>query len=155
MAVQQLVTVYINLKGDGSSTTFVFPMSNLYVQSFGGSIPYGSAGVVPSSIAVNNPPVPVTSNTIDTFGNITITLTGALGSGVVANFELDLLFNSGAATATTVVQTDEVAIFGHANATMDTFATGGTAASNALQVGGVYTSSIPALSPGSGAAFSL
>src|SRR5271168_561994 len=152
MSVQQLVTVYINLKGDGSSTTFVFPMSNLYVQSFGGSIPYGSAGVVPSAIAVNNPPVPVTSATVDTFGNITITLTTALGSGIVANFELDLSFNSGAATATTVVQTDEVALFGHANAAMDVVITGATAAANALQIAGVYNTTPPALSNGQGVA---
>src|SRR5277367_2137951 len=155
MAVQQIVTVYINLKGDGSSTTFVFPMSNLYVQSFGGSIPYGSAGVVPSAIAVNNPPVPVTSATIDTFGNITITLTSALGSGIVANFELDLFFNSGAATATTVVQTDEVAVFGHANAIMDVVIGGATAAANALQVAGVFNSVSPTLSSGQGAALQL
>src|SRR5271156_1636190 len=155
MSVQQLVTVYINLKGDGSSTTFVFPMSNLYVQSFGGSIPYGSAGVVPSAIAINNPPVPVTSATVDTFGNITITLTTALGSGVVANFELDLSFNSGAATSTTVVQTDEVAVFGHANAIMDVVIGGATAAANALQVAGVYNSVAPTLTTGQGAAIQL
>ena len=110
MAIQQIVPIYVTLKGDGASSAFVFALSNLYQQGFGGSVPFGSAGVVPSSIAVNNPPVPVTSATVDANGNITVTLTSPLGSGVVQTFELDLVYNSGAAVSSFAVQSQNVSL---------------------------------------------
>src|ERR1700739_71411 len=117
MAISQIVPIYITLKGDGSNTVFTFALANLDQQGFGGSVPFGTAGVVPSSIAVNNPPVAVTSATVDANGNITITLTTALGAGIVQTFELDLIYNSGAASSSSATQSQTVTVTGSAAVT--------------------------------------
>ena len=100
MALKQLVPIEITLIGDGASTVFTFPLANMYQNGTGNSIPVGGVGTVPSSISIPNPPVAVTSSSIDAYGNVTITLTSALGSNVQATFELDLLFTSGGVTST-------------------------------------------------------
>lgn len=112
MAIQQVLSVYLNLKGDGAATTFSFALQNLYQFSNGAAIPFGGAGVVPTAVSVNNPPVPVTSATVDANGNITITLTSALGNGIIATFQLDLTFNSGASSSSSATQTTNVTIVG-------------------------------------------
>lgn len=131
MAIKQVVPIFVQLQGDGSNTVFTFALQNLYQAGFNGSVPFGSAGVVPSSVVIPNPPVPVTSSTVDANGNITITLTGALGNGVQAVFELDLIYNSGAATSASPTQTQNVTIVGSSTVTVS-----GTIASNITQVGG-------------------
>ena len=115
MAITQVVPIFITLKGDGSSTTFVFPVQSLYQSGFGGSVPFGVTGVIPSSVAVNNPPVAVTSATVDANGNITITFTSAPLSGVLYSLELDIVFNSGAATSTTATVAQNVSNIDIAN----------------------------------------
>lgn len=115
MAIAQLVTTYINLKGDGAATTFVFALQNLYQFANGIAVPFGGSGVVPSSVTATNPPFPVTSSTIDANANITITLTSALGNGVVATFQLDLAYNSGASSATSPVQSSNSTLVSGSN----------------------------------------
>src|SRR5271157_6111231 len=110
MAIEQIVPIFITLKGDGTNTAFVFALANLYQGGFGGSVPVGTAGVVPSSVTINNPPVPITSATVDANGNITITFTTAPGSGVQYTLEVDLTYNSGAATSASPTQTSNVNI---------------------------------------------
>src|SRR5277367_3227146 len=99
MAVQQIVPIFITLQGDGSATTFTFALKNMYQAGFGGSVSAGGGfTVVPTSIAATNPPVPVTSATVDANGNITITFTSALPASNFT-FEIDLIFASGGATS--------------------------------------------------------
>jgi hypothetical protein len=100
MAIKQIVPIEITLIGDGSSTVFTFPLMNMYQNGGGDVIPVGGVGVVPSSIAVSNTPVAVTSSTIDSYGNITITLTSSLGDGTQATMEIDLYYTSGAISST-------------------------------------------------------
>ena len=130
MAIQQIVPIFITLQGDGSSTAFTFTLKNLYQAGFNGSVPAGGGfTVVPSSIVANNPPVPVTSATTDANGNITITLTTALGAGVNATFEIDLVYNSGAATSASPTQTSNVTLVGTSTVTIS-----GTVSDNITQV---------------------
>ena len=130
MAIQQIVPIFITLQGDGSSTAFTFALKNLYQAGFNGSVPAGGGfTVVPSSIVANNPPVPVTSATVDANGNITITLTTALGAGVNATFEIDLVYNSGAATSASPTQTSNVTLVGTSTVTIS-----GTVSDNITQV---------------------
>ena len=110
MALKQIVPIEITLLGDGSSTIFTFPLVNMYQNGTGSSIPVGGVGVVPSDITISNTPVAVTSATIDSYGNITITLTSALGSGVQATLEVDLHYTSGAITSSSTVPTQAVNI---------------------------------------------
>ena len=110
MAIKQLVPIEITLVGDGSSTTFVYPLVNMYQNGTGSSFPVGGVGVVPSSITVSNTPVAVTSATIDSNGNITITLTSALGNNVQATMEVDLFYSSGAITSSSSNPTQAVNI---------------------------------------------
>lgn len=111
MAIKQIVPIFIQLTGDGSSTTYVFALANVYQQGFGGSVPFGTAGVVPSTVAVVNPPVPVTSSTIDANGNITITFTSALPASQFS-FEVDLTYNSGSSSSASPTQTSNVTLAG-------------------------------------------
>lgn len=130
MAIKQIVPIFIQLTGDGASTTYVFALANVYQQGFGGSVPFGTAGVVPSTVTINNPPVPVTSSTIDSNGNITITFTSALPA-TQFNFELDLTYNSGASSSSSATQSQNVVITGSTSVTVT-----GTSAMNLTQVGG-------------------
>src|SRR5277367_2503797 len=109
MAIAQIVPIIITLQGDGSNTVFTYALPNIYVASVGGSIAYGTAGVVPSSILTNNPPFPVTSVTTDANGNITITFTSAPPASQFS-IELDLVFNSGSATSASATQSANVKI---------------------------------------------
>lgn len=97
MAIKQIIQLLLTLQGDGASTVFTYALADLYQNQTGGPVPFSTNGVPPSAIVINNPPVPVTSSTVDANGNITITLTGALGNGVQATFQLDVQYNSGAA----------------------------------------------------------
>ena len=108
MAIKQIVPIEITLIGDGSSTTFTLPLANMYQNGTGSSVPVGALGIVPSSIAVSNTPVAITSATIDSYGNITITLTTALGNNVQATMEVDLYYSSGAITSTSTNPTQAV-----------------------------------------------
>jgi len=83
MAIQRVVSITINLKGDGSSTSFVFSLSN----SFGVSI-------FPSSVLADNPPIAVNSSTVDASGNVTLTLASAIANGTILPFVLNLIYNS-------------------------------------------------------------
>src|SRR5271154_5053727 len=111
MAIKQIVPIFIQLTGDASSTTFVFALANVYQAGFGGSVPFGTAGVVPSTVAVNNPPFAVTSSTIDTNGNITITFTTA-PPATQFQLELDLTYNSGSSSSASPTQALNVNITG-------------------------------------------
>jgi hypothetical protein len=82
MAIKQLVPIEVTLIGDGSSTTFVFSLASAYQNGDGNSIPIWGVGAVPASISIPSPPVAVTSSSIDSYGNITINITTALGNGV-------------------------------------------------------------------------
>lgn len=110
MALQLVIPVYLTLKGDGAATVFTYALSNLYQLGAAGSIPFGSDGVVPSGVSAVNPPVPVTSVAVDVNGNITLTLTSPLASGVSQVFELNLNFSSGAATSSSPTQSKNVTI---------------------------------------------
>ncbi len=107
MAIQQVVRVFIELQGDGVSKTFVYALANLYQEVAIGTVPFGTTGIVPSSVVVNNPPIPVTSATIDANGNITITFAVALAN-TAQIFELDLIYNSGAAVSSSPTQAQNV-----------------------------------------------
>lgn len=135
MAVQQIVPIFITLQGDAASTTFTFALKNLYQASFGGSAPAGGGfTVVPTSIAITNPPVPVTSATVDANGNITITFTSALPASNFT-FELDLIYASGGATSSSPTQSTNVTLTGTSTVTIS-----GTSASNITQVLGAAIS---------------
>jgi hypothetical protein len=110
MALQLVIPVYLTLKGDGAATVFTYALSNLYQLGAAGSIPFGSDGVVPSGVSAVNPPVPVTSVAVDVNGNITLTLTSPLASGISQVFELNLNFSSGAATSSSPTQSKNVTI---------------------------------------------
>jgi len=111
MAIQQVISVYLNLKGDGAASTFSFALQNLYQFSNGIAVPFGGAGVVPTAISANNPPVPVTSVTTDANGNITLTTTSPLPANVYT-FQLDLTFASGSSTSSSPTQTTNVTVVG-------------------------------------------
>lgn len=101
MALQQVVPTAISLKGDGVSTVFTFPVGNFFQIGTGATLIFPfSQGIVPSSITITNPPVPITSTTIDANGNITITLTSPMALGEIETFALQLIYNSGSATST-------------------------------------------------------
>ena len=129
MAIKQIVPIFITLQGDGSSTTFVYAVQNIYQASVSSSIPFGAQGVVPSSAVANNPPVPVSSVTVDANGNLTITLSSALGNGVQATFEIDLIYNSGSATSSSPTTASLVTLTGVSTVTVSgTTAVSGTVA---------------------------
>src|SRR5271157_6362291 len=111
MAIKQIVPIYITLLGDNASTTFVFPVQNLFQQGFGGSVPFGVTGSIPSSASANNPPYAVTSVAVDANGNITITFTSA-PPAVEFQIELDITFNSGSATSSTPTVSQNVTLTG-------------------------------------------
>jgi hypothetical protein len=104
MAIQQVIPVSVVLQGDGVATVFTFALVNLYQVGGSPANPFAAAGVPPSSVFANNPPVPVTSATVDANGNITITLTSALGNGVSGVFQFDLAYNSGASISASPAQ---------------------------------------------------
>jgi hypothetical protein len=112
MALKQIIPLSLTLVGDGTSTVFTYALGNFYQSALGYPVPFPTSGVVPSSVAVNAPPVPVTSTTVDANGNLTLTLTTALGNGVAASFEIDLYYNSGAASSASPTQTQNVNITG-------------------------------------------
>jgi hypothetical protein len=119
MAIKQIVPILITLVGDGSSTTFTYALQNMYQGGVGGSIPYGSGiAVPPGSVVVNNPPVPITSSTVDANGNITITFTSAPSNGVQYTLEVDLYFTSGGATSSSPTQTQNVTLVGTSTVTV-------------------------------------
>ncbi len=95
MAVNQVVPISILLEGDGVSTTFNFFLGYVYQIASGSPVNYGNLGTIPTSIVVTSPPVPISSATIDAFGNITITTMTPIGAGVILNFGLNLMFPSG------------------------------------------------------------
>lgn len=129
MAIKQIVPIFITLQGDGTSTAFVYAIQNLYQANVGGSIPFGAQGVIPSSAVANNPPVPVTSVAVDANGNVTITLTTALGNNVQATFEIDLIYNSGAASSSSPTTASLVTLTGVSTVTVSgTTAVSGTVA---------------------------
>jgi hypothetical protein len=131
MAIKQIVPILITLVGDGSSTTFTYSLQNMYQGGVGGSIPYGSGiAVPPSSVVVNNPPVAITSSTVDANGNITITFTSAPANGVQYSLEVDLYFTSGGATSSSPTQSENVIITG------GSVTVTGTIAANITQIGG-------------------
>src|SRR5271170_1920589 len=135
MAVQQIVPIFFTLQGDGSATTFTFALKNMYQAGFGGSVSAGGGfTVVPTSIAATNPPVPVTSATVDANGNITITFTSALPASNFT-FEIDLIFASGGATSSSATQSQNVTLVG-----TSTVVVSGTIASNITQVNGAAIS---------------
>src|SRR5277367_3700390 len=135
MAVQQIVPIFITLQGDGTATTFTFALKNMYQAGFGGSAPAsGGFAVVPTSIVATNPPVPVTSATVDANGNITITFTSALPASNFT-FELDLIYASGGATSSSAIQSQNVTLVG-----TSTVVVSGTIASNITQVNGATIS---------------
>src|SRR5271168_2861696 len=135
MAVQQIVPIFITLQGDGTATTFTFALKNMYQAGFGGSVSAGGGfTVVPTSIAATNPPVPVTSATVDANGNITITFTSALPASNFT-FEIDLIFASGGATSSSATQSQNVTLVG-----TSTVVVSGTIASNITQVNGATIS---------------
>src|SRR5271168_2012979 len=131
MAIKQIVPIYITLLGDNASTTFVFPVQNLFQQGFGGSVPFGVTGSIPSSASANNPPYPVTSVAVDANGNITITFTSA-PPAVEFQLELDITFNSGSAASSTPTVSQNVTLTGTSTVTIS-----GTAAVNLTQLNGV------------------
>ncbi len=131
MAIKQIVPIFITLQGDGAASVFTFALQNLYQAAVGGSIPFGSAGVPPSGAVATDPPVPVTSVTVDANGNITITLTSPLGVGVEETFEIDLTYLSGSAVSSSPTQTTNVTIVGSSSVTVS-----GTVASNITEIGG-------------------
>jgi len=131
MAIKQIVPIYITLLGDNASTTFVFPVQNLFQQGFGGSVPFGVTGSIPSSASANNPPYPVTSVTVDANGNITITFTSA-PPAVEFQVELDITFNSGSATSATPTVSQNVTLTGTSTVTVS-----GTSAVNLTQLNSV------------------
>src|SRR5665213_961087 len=96
MAIQQVVPISILLQGDGSTGTFVFNLGDVYQISSGSAVNYGNLGFIPTGIEVPNPPAPLISATIDSAtGIITLTLLAPIPAGVILNFILNLLFNSG------------------------------------------------------------
>src|SRR5271157_2244299 len=131
MAIKQIVPIYITLLGDGASTTFVFPVQNLFQQGFGCSVPFGVTGSIPSSATANNPPYPVTGVAVDANGNITITFTSA-PPAVEFQVELDITFNSGSATSSTPTVSQNVTLTG-----TSTVVISGTPAVNLTQLNSV------------------
>jgi hypothetical protein len=89
--IQQAVPITLFLKGDGASTTFVLSIAALSQTDPNRGVVLGA---IPSSATIDNPPTPVTSAVFDANGNLTITLTSAIPSGIVQQFSLTLFFNS-------------------------------------------------------------
>ena len=121
MAIKQIVPILITLQGDGTSTAFTYALENIYQGGQGGSIPFGTSGVVPSSVSINNPPIAVTSSTVDANGNITITFTTAPTNGTQYTLEVDLIYNSGAATSSSPVQSINVNVTGGSITAVESF----------------------------------
>ena len=119
MAIKQIVPIVITLQGDGVATSFTFALANLYQAGVGGSIPFGTTGVTPSAVTINNPPIAVATSTVDANGNLTITFTAAPGLGVQYSLEVDLVYNSGAATSTSPTQAMNVNVTGGSIAVND------------------------------------
>jgi hypothetical protein len=138
MAIKQIVPIQITLLGDGAATAFTYALANLYQAGVGGSIPFGTSGVVPSSVSVNNPPIAVTSATVDANGNITITFTTAPTNGAQYTLEVDLIYNSGAATSSSSVQSMNVNVTGGTITATESFAglTGSAVPSSAAFIAG-------------------
>lgn len=85
-------------------------------------------------------------------GTATVTGTGASGSGiprVTVSNDSSIILAAGSATV------GKVDILGNAGATMDVAEAGAAAATNSLQVAGVYTSTLPTLTTGQGGTFQL
>src|SRR5271163_4178746 len=112
MALKQQITLPLTLLGDGSSTVFSYAVSNLYQSANGYVVPFGSAGVVPSSVTVTGSSEPVTSATVDVNGKITITFTTAPASGELVTLQLNIIWNSGAAVSSSPSQTALVTLSG-------------------------------------------
>src|SRR5271157_4253017 len=112
MALKQQITLPLTLLGDGSSTAFSYAVSNLYQSANGYVVPFGSAGVVPSSVTVTGSSEPITSATVDANGNITITFTTAPANGELVTLQLNIIWNSGAAVSSSPTQTSLVTLSG-------------------------------------------
>lgn len=147
MAIQQVLSVYLNLKGDGVANTFSFALQNLYQFANGIAVPFGGAGVVPTAVAANNPPVPVTSVTVDANGNITLTTTSSLPASVFT-FQLDLTFNSGSSSSTSATQTTNVSLVG--SSAVQLLDSGGTNKASISAAGAVKVDGSAATQPVSG-----
>src|SRR5271163_4961027 len=132
MALKQQITLPLTLLGDGSSTAFSYAVSNLYQSANGYVVPFGSAGVVPSSVTVTGSSEPVTSATVDANGNITITFTTAPASGELVTLQLNIIWNSGAAVSSSPTQTSLVTLSGSSTVSIS-----GTSAVNLSQLNAV------------------
>src|SRR5271163_1946216 len=132
MALKQQITLPLTLLGDGSSTAFSYAVSNLYQSANGYVVPFGSAGVVPSSVTVTGSSEPITSATVDANGNITITFTTAPASGELVTLQLNIIWNSGAAVSSSPTQTSLVTLSGSSTVSIS-----GTSAVNLSQLNAV------------------
>jgi hypothetical protein len=82
-------------------------------------------------------------------------LTTPLNVALAANQSVNLAQVAGGATSTSATGVQKVGVVGSAGATMDVAQGGATAATNALQIGGVYNTSLPTLTNGEGGAIQL
>src|SRR5579863_577329 len=116
MSIQQIVTINLVLQGDGAATTFVFSPNKLFAAIMAdgnGEFPINpsspAVGVVVNTVPPGWPTV--SSATVDTYGNLTLTFTSAPPANVgTVNMQLqfagnNLSTNLAAWTSTTTINT--------------------------------------------------
>jgi hypothetical protein len=115
MAIQQAVNVTLALIGDGSSTTFTYAFNRLFELAVDSGAQLISPVTVPSGAAINsvngfpNSGSPTAGVSLDGFGNLVITFSGALANQDVGTVGVELLFNSGTLSGTTQAWTSATA----------------------------------------------
>jgi hypothetical protein len=143
MAVQQSITVALNILGDGSSTSFLYSFSKLFGLISDSGETFINPGTLPTSAAVVSVPqgFPMTTASIDGFGNLVLVFasapSGPNSSPPVtqgANVIIQLFFNSGTLQGTTQAWTSATAL--------NTTWTLPLTSSNSVEVGFVVTGSI-------------
>jgi hypothetical protein len=111
MPLQQIVPITLLLQGDGVSTVFTFPLSDILQVGTGSVTLLSNQGYVPpTAINISSMGSPAGTATVDANSNFTLTLFTPIAAGVIQAFDIQLVYVSAAATsnspilATTVIQ---------------------------------------------------
>lgn len=100
MALQQVVTIQLNMLGDGVSTVFTYSFNKLFDITLNGDSVINPS-TLPSSVAVTSVSgtLPSAVGSLDSNGNLIITFSSAPGNGVSGVVTVQLFFASGTSPA--------------------------------------------------------
>lgn len=141
MALQQQTLVTLLLLGDGTSTVYTYGLQQMFGFQAQGT-EYINLLQIPSSIQLlTDPSVPVGSTAgIDSLGNLVITFSSPIASGVEASCNMLFQFASGNTDSNTVTWTSATAV----NSTTQIMIAGMSTVTVAIQTSGTLTGGVMA-----------